>query len=171
MLQQNCSFYEVSHNGIIVDISKVKDILFEIHSLHVARWSEICKIITGILLRDASWSSCLPDYRLKPLLRFISLLVVRDVRKQSRRVETLLVIRGRECVLRARDFERMKSAMRERLRTESGSLCACVCVYAEDETRGWSTRDSGKWREVFEGVKGVRREIGDSLPSRSRGHE
>lgn len=42
----------------------------------------------------------------------------------------LYYIKGGECVLRARDFERMKSAMRERLRTES-VLCARVC-------RGWS---------------------------------
>lgn len=91
--------------------------------------SEMNKIIADILMPDASWGSCLPDYRLKPL-RFHPLV------RRERHTQT--VAKGwdvagykgwRVRIESARFRENEIRLMRERLRTES-VLCARVC-------RGW----------------------------------
>ena len=100
-------------------------------------------------------------------LCFIPLLVVRDVRKQSRKDKTLLlVIRGRECVLRARDFERMKSAMRERLRTKSAH---CARVYAEGWSEGLKYKGLEETARSFRGCQGYPQGNRRFSPSRAEG--
>lgn len=106
------------------------------------------------LLRDASWNSCFPDYRPKPALHFHSpRCSSRGVHKQQSRMggsETLHpVLRGGECVLRAREISREWNSPRTLVKVlVHMPLCAWR---VEGEVRGWSTRNSGK---SFRGCQG-----------------
>jgi len=93
------------------------------------------KIIADILTRDASWGSCLPDYRLKPL-RFIPLFVVRVVHKQSRRDETLLVILYKGWRVRIESARFRENEIRHERTTANRERPLCACVKRGAEIQG-----------------------------------